>query len=76
MTIHENIKLKIIATPKNMTKNIILAKSIIPVFVGKNGGFNYVCGFCKIILAEDVKKGEIKNNIVRSHECWKYNEFR
>ena len=39
------------------------------------GGFNYVCGSCNAILAEDVKENEITNKVVQCYECLKYNQF-
>jgi len=46
-----------------------------PAFRGQGGGYNYICGFCEIILAEDVKKGEITNKVVKCYDCQKYNQF-
>ena len=68
----EIIKLRIIQRPVG----IVITTKNRPAFKGRNGGFNYVCGFCDTILAEDVEKGEITNKVVKCYECWRFNEFR
>jgi len=51
----EIIRLKAIPIPKSTRSNVIVS-AIAPVFKGEKAS-NYVCGYCGIVLAENVKKG-------------------
>jgi hypothetical protein len=71
-TMPENIRLQVI--PKPIEIPVIFSENA-PAFTGKNGGFNYLCGFCDAILAEDVEKNQYSNKIVKCYECWRFNKF-
>jgi hypothetical protein len=71
----ETIKLVIIPTNTENSRGIVNMTGPSPAFRGLDGGFNFVCGSCGIILAEDVKQNQIKNTVVKCFGCLKYNQF-
>jgi hypothetical protein len=75
VTKSETIRLQIIPTNTVNARGIVNMTGPKPAFRGQGGGYNYICGFCEIILAEDVKKGEITNKVVKCYDCQKYNQF-
>jgi hypothetical protein len=69
------IKLQIIPTNNVNSRGLVHMTGPSPAFRGKSGGFNYVCGFCNAILAEDVKQNETTKKVVQCYGCLKYNQF-
>jgi hypothetical protein len=70
----ENIRLRVIPKPKGNSIAVIITKNR-PAFRGKNGGFNYLCGFCDTILAVNIKKDEVREKVVQCYDCLRFNEF-
>ena len=71
----ETIRLQIIPTNTVNARGIVNMTGPGPAFRGQNGGYNYICGFCEIVLAKDVKKDEIRNKVIQCYDCSKYNQF-
>ncbi len=67
------IKLKIIPKPSEGTRTVIESK-VSPAFKGE-GGSDYICGNCGTVLAEKIRRGQIKNIVVYCPKCGQYNEF-
>jgi len=67
------IKLAIISKPPEGTRTVIESNAS-PAFKGE-GDSDYICGNCGAILAEKIRRGQIKNIVVRCPKCGQYNEF-
>ena len=67
------IKLAIIPEPREGSRTVIDSK-VSPVFKGE-GDVNYMCGACGAILAEKVRRGQVRNIVVRCPKCGQYSEF-
>lgn len=67
------IKLNVIPKPPEGTRTVIESK-VSPAFKGE-GDCDYTCGNCETILAEKVRRGQIKNIVVHCPKCGQYNEF-
>ena len=67
------MKLCIIPKPAEGSRTVIESK-VNPAFKGE-GDSDYVCGNCETILAEKIRRGQIKNIVVRCPKCGQYNEF-
>jgi hypothetical protein len=70
-----SIRLHITHVNSENIGSIVRMTSLEPIFRGMHGGFNYICGSCNTILAEDVGKGGIENKIIQCFECLKYNQY-
>ena len=73
--ITQDIRLLVIPKTAVKTREVIVTNHV-PAFKGNGGGFNYVCGFCDTILAENIKKRGIRNKVVQCYDCLRLNEFR
>ncbi len=67
------IKLTTIEEPPEGTRTVIESK-VTPTFKGE-GDLDYICGGCGAIIAEKVRRGQIRNIVVLCPKCGKYNEF-
>lgn len=67
------IKLSTVAKPHEGSRTVIESK-VSPAFRGK-GDVDYICGGCGTLIAEKVRRGQIRNIVVRCPECGQYNEF-
>ena len=67
------IKLSIIPKPREGSRTVIESK-VSPVFKGE-GDVDYLCGNCGTIVAEKVRRGQIRNMVVYCPKCGQYNEF-
>lgn len=67
------IKLDIIRRPPAGTRTVIESE-VSPAFKGE-GDCDYICGNCGGILAEKMRREQIKNIVVHCPKCGQYNEF-
>ena len=67
------IKLNIIPRPREGSRAVIESK-VSPAFKGE-GNVDYVCGNCGALIAEKVRRGQIRNIVVQCAKCEQYNEF-
>jgi len=67
------IKLNIISKPREGTRTVIESK-VSPAFKGE-GDVDYICGNCGALIAEKVRRGQIRNIVVHCLKCRHYNEF-
>ena len=67
------IKLNIVAKPPEGSRTVIECK-VSPAFRGE-GDTDYICGDCGTLIAEKMRRGQIKNIVVRCPKCGQYNEF-
>jgi len=67
------IKLGIIPKPSEGSRTVIESK-VSPTFKG-GGDVDYLCGSCGALIAEKVRRGQIRNIVVRCPKCGQYNEF-
>ena len=44
-------------------------------FIRGNGEFDYICGHCEAVLAEKMRRDQIKNLVLQCPTCGKYNKF-
>jgi len=67
------IKLKIIPKPPEGTRTVI-ESNVSPAFKSE-GNVDYICGNCGALIAEKVRRGQIRNIVVLCPKCGHYNEF-
>lgn len=67
------IKLSVIPKPREGSRTMIESK-VSPAFKGE-ADVDYICGECGAILAEKVRRGQIKNIVIHCPKCEQYNEF-
>jgi hypothetical protein len=68
------VRLEVIPKSDKTAKTAIILSSYKPAFKVEKEGYNYVCGFCDTLLAEDVGKEQIQNKVILCFECLKYNK--
>ena len=67
------IKLTIISKPREGSRAVVESE-VIPTLKGE-GDLDYTCGNCGTLIAEKVRRGQIRNIVVRCPKCKNYNEF-
>jgi len=67
------IKLNVIPKPSEGTRTVIESK-VSPAFKGE-GDSDYICGNCGAVLAEKIRRGQIKNIVIHCPKCGQYSEF-
>ena len=67
------IKLSTVPKPREGSCTVIESK-VSPAFRGE-GDADYICGDCGALIAEKVRRGQIRNIVVRCPKCGQYNEF-
>lgn len=68
-----DIKMEIITEPEKGTATILQG---VQVIIKGDGDTNYICGCCKKIICEKVKRGQIANLVFKCANCGSFNRVR
>ena len=73
------MKLKVIPKPAEGTRTVLVPKrNVLPVIKGnippEHGGLTFQCGNCGAPLINGVKKGQVRNIVIKCPLCGSYNE--
>lgn len=67
------IILEIVPGPSEGTPPV--RESEVSPFIKGKGEIDYICGHCSAVLAEKMRRGQIKNLVLQCPKCGKYNKF-